>query len=122
MKKIDVLICDDHEGVREALKLILGDFYELSFAVDAKDAQEQLKQKFYGILILDVRMPGQSGLEALEDINKLSPRTKIIITTAYKIPETKKQALSLNVAGFLEKPFDSEKVLELVGRTAGNIR
>ena len=110
MVKKRILICDDEEGVRESLKLILEDDYSLSFASNGSEAIEEVKNSPVDIVILDIKMPKMSGFDILKEIKKISPRVKVIIASGYKSVETAKEAMKLGASEYITKPFDSEKV------------
>ncbi|MDD5423635.1 MAG: response regulator [Candidatus Omnitrophica bacterium] len=118
-KRKTVLICDDEEGVREALKLILEDDYDLSFAISGPEAIEKIRQGLPDLVILDIKMPKMNGLEALKHIKKLSPNTKVIIASGYKSVETAQESIKNGASDYLVKPFDSKLVLEAVKTVVG---
>lgn len=114
MAKKRILICDDEEGVRESLKLILEDDYELSFANTGIEALEKVKDEPPDIVILDIKMPKMSGLETLKRIKKISPKTKIIIASGYKSVETAQEAIKLGASDYIVKPFESNELLKKI--------
>ena len=93
MQKKKILICDDEEGVRESLKLILEDDYDLSFATTGNEAIEKTKKELSDLVILDIKMPKMSGLETLKELKKISPNTKVIIASGYKSVEAANEAI-----------------------------
>jgi len=110
-----ILICDDEEGIRESLKLVLGDHYDL-ITVDSGDmALEVLSHsKDIKVMLLDIKMPKTSGLDALQEIKKKFPNLKIIMVTGYKSVETAAEATRLGACGYIVKPFKSQEILETV--------
>ena len=110
-----ILICDDEEGIRESLKLILGDHYNL-MAVDSGDmALEVLSHsKDIKVMLLDIKMPKTNGLDVLQEIKKKYPQLKIIMVTGYKSVETAAEATRLGASGYIVKPFKSQEILETV--------
>jgi DNA-binding NtrC family response regulator len=112
-----ILICDDEEGIRESLKLVLGDHYDL-VAVDSGDmALEVLSHsKDIKLMLLDIKMPQTSGLDALQEIKKKFPQLKIIMVTGYKSVETAAESARLGACGYIVKPFKSQEILETVKR------
>jgi DNA-binding NtrC family response regulator len=115
MKKPKILICDDEEGIRESLNLILEKDYELIFAANAQECLNKLKaDKRIGLLLLDIKMPKLSGLDILKDVKSLNPSLKVIIVTGYKSVETATEASHLGADDYIVKPFESEEVLEKV--------
>ena len=82
MARPKILICDDEEGVREALKLVLDSRYDLTIAEDGEEAVTRISEAAYDILILDIKMPRMDGIEALKRIRQLAPSMPILILTA----------------------------------------
>lgn len=116
-----ILICDDEEGVRESLKLILSDFYDLIAVENAPMAKEVLSKSIQdvGLMLLDVRMPKENGLAALEDIKNTYPDLKVIIVTGYKSVEMATEAVRLGASGYIVKPFKSDEILAIVRKNLG---
>ncbi len=110
-----ILICDDEEGIRESLKIVLGDHYEL-VTVDSGDmALEVLSHnKDIKVMLLDIKMPKTNGLDVLQEIKKKYPRLRIIMVTGYKSVETAAEASRLGASGYIVKPFKSQEILETV--------
>ena len=115
-KQKRILICDDEEGVRESLNLILEDAYKLDFASSGDEAIQKIKSEDYDGILLDIKMPAKDGLETLEELRKISPGMKVIIVTGYQSVETATKAVQLGAMDYITKPFESEEVLEKVGR------
>ena len=115
-----ILICDDEEGVRESLKLILGDFYDLVVIDDPELLPEVLsKNKEIKLTLLDVKMPKVGGLDALKSIKKSFPSVNVIMVTGYKSVEIAAEATKLGACGYIVKPFKSEEILEKVKKVMG---
>ena len=113
-----ILICDDEEGIRESLKLILGDQYNLILTDNGEQCLESLaKDPAIGVVLLDIKMPRVHGLEVLEEIKKKFPDKKVIIVTGYKSVETATEASRLGANGYIVKPFKADEILESVGRS-----
>lgn len=110
MSKIQVLVCDDEEGVRESLKLILSGDCSLSFAVNGEEAVEHVKRHDPDLVIMDIKMPKMNGLEALGQIKKLKPQVRVMIITGYESSDVAAQAMRLGADDYLTKPFDRETV------------
>ncbi len=110
MPKIQVLVCDDEEGVRESLKLILSGEYSLSFAVNGEEAVEYVKRHDPDLVIMDIKMPKMNGLEALSQIKKLKPQIRVMMITGYESDDVAAQAMRIGADDYLTKPFDRETV------------
>jgi len=112
-----ILIVDDEEGIRESLKLILSDHYELMLTDDGSQCLDILSNADdIGLVLLDIKMPQVSGLNVLKEIKEKYPAMKVIMITGYKSVETASEATSLGAAGYIVKPFKSDEILEVVGR------
>ena len=110
-----ILICDDEEGIRESLKLILGDHYELILTEDGQQCLDCLHQaKDVTLVLLDIKMPQINGLDILKQIKDKHPSIKVMIVTGYKSVETAAQAVRLGASGYIVKPFKSEEILATV--------
>lgn len=116
-----IMIVDDEEGVRESLKLVLGDHYDLLVCETGGAALELLQTAHpeVGVIMMDIKMPKKSGLETLEELHKKYPKIKVIIVTGYKSVETAQEAVRLGASGYIVKPFKGDEILATVGK---NIR
>ena len=112
------MICDDEEGVRESLKLILSDFYDLVIVDGGQQALHTLAHtKDIGLIFMDIKMPKINGLDVLTEIKSQYPKIKIIMVTGYRSVETAAEAARLGASGYIIKPFKSEEILEAVKKT-----
>ena len=114
MRKANILICDDEEGVRETLKHMLGGDYELSFAVDGEAAVEHVKANDPAMAIMDIKMPKMNGLEALRKIKELKPGVRVLIITGYESTDVATEAIKLGADDYITKPFRQQKILTQV--------
>lgn len=110
-EKIKILLCDDHEAIRESVKVILDEpKYDLYFAVDGKEALEKAKAVKPKVILLDIKMPKLSGLDIIEKIISLAPEVKIIMISGYEHTEVIKEALSRGAVDYLPKSFSGEQL------------
>ena len=115
MKKPKILICDDEEGVRESLALILERDYEAIAATDGKQAMDKLKQdNEIKVVLLDIKMPKSNGLEILKKIKSSYPDTAVIMTTGYQTTEMAAEAIKLGALDYIIKPINSAAVLSSI--------
>lgn len=108
-----ILIADDLREMREALAALL-DSYEVLTAADGEEAMRLAAAGKPALLLLDVNMPGLSGLQVLELSAGLSPRPMVVMITAETDLETGIKAVSLGSYAYLTKPFDAGRVRETV--------
>jgi DNA-binding NtrC family response regulator len=110
-----ILIVDDEEGIRESLKLILSDFYELILSDGGEQALEILKNApDVGVVLLDIKMRKVHGLDVLREIKEKHPKVNVIMVTGYKSVETAAEAAKLGATGYIVKPFKAQEILETV--------
>jgi len=110
-----ILICDDEEGIRESLKLILADHYELVLTDNSEQCLEFLKNDpAIGAVLLDIKMPKTHGLDVLKEIKEKYPAQKVIIITGYRSVETASEAAGLGADGYIVKPFESKGILDSI--------
>lgn len=116
-----ILICDDEEGVRESLKLILSDYYELIVTDHPEQCLEVVKHSKddIGVVLLDIKMPKVNGLELLKAVKEVRPSLPAVMVTGYKSVETATEATKLGANGYIIKPFKSEEILATVKRVMG---
>jgi len=115
--KKKILICDDEEGIRESLKLILENDYDLIFSCSGKECLEKLEHhKDIKLILLDIKMPKQNGLEATREIKRVQPDIKIIIVTGYASPEIAQEASKAGADNYIVKPFETADILGKVNR------
>lgn len=99
-------------GVKVALK----DDYDLHFAEDGPKAIALAAQAKFDVAIMDIRMPGMSGLEVLGRLRESHPDLEVIMFTAYETTETMREALRLQACDYINKPFDLGTIRKAVDR------
>lgn len=113
-----LLIADDEYIEREALKSIINrnfpDQFLIFEAANGLETVEKAKENHLDIIFVDIKMPGQSGIEAIKQIRLDHTDTEIVIITAYDYFDYAKEAISLKVSEFLIKPIDVSAVVTLV--------
>ena len=107
-----VLVVDDEEGIRESIRMILSDEYEVLSAPDGEMALKILKARDLDLVFLDIRMPGMDGMEFLRRAKGMKPDVEIIIT-AFASLDTAVEALRYGVMDYIEKPFRVDRIIEL---------
>lgn len=122
MAKYRILIVDDHEVVRLGLKALLErhpQFEVIGEAGNAKEAIEQVTRLHPDVVLMDIRLPGTSGIEACETIVENHPETKVIILTSYAEDEMLFSAIRAGASGYVLKQIAAEELvraIESVGR------
>jgi two-component system response regulator DevR len=122
MVKQRVLLVDDHEVVRLGLKALLErhpQFDVIGEASNAREALEMVGNYHPDVVVMDIRLPGTSGIEACEDITSRYPETRVIMLTSYAEDEMLFSAIRAGASGYMLKQIGGEdlvKALEAVGR------
>ncbi len=115
-----IMIVEDEPHVSETLRRVLslpdGGGYEVECYGSGEPALARFQEMTFDLVITDLRMPGMSGLELLEQIHKISPGTRSILITAFGTPQVEDRAHRLADA-FLPKPFKMRSLLETVQQT-----
>jgi two-component system invasion response regulator UvrY len=114
-----VLIADDHAVFRRGLKETIGEaFPKVTFgeAKTAQEAVESVRRHDWEIVILDISMPGLSGLDILDDLRRLRPKLPILFLSMYPEEQYARRALKSGAAGYLTKDSIPEELKEAVRR------
>jgi two-component system, NtrC family, nitrogen regulation response regulator NtrX len=111
----NILIVDDESAIRESLRGVLEDEgYRVTDAASGEACLDQLQQKSFDVVLLDIWLPGMDGLQTLEQIRELETAPEVIIISGHGTIETAVRATKLGAFDFLEKPLSVERTLILV--------
>ena len=122
-KKPSVLIVDDDSTHRTMLRALIGGWgYDAFEADDGSTAMDQVQERPFDLVLMDVRMLKVSGLEALERIKAFNPAIPVTIMTAYSSVETAIEALKKGAYDYLTKPLDFDKLRLTLERAMEHIR
>jgi len=112
-----ILIVDDEKNIRMTLSQSLESLEtETDTAGNGEEALAKLKEKDFGLILLDIRMPGIDGMEVLRQVREIRPDIRIIMITAYGTIESAVEAIKLGAVDFLQKPFDPDEIRALVSK------
>ncbi len=117
-----IVIVDDHEVVRLGLRSLLerhSEFEIVGEAGNGREALEKVATLQPDVVVLDIRMPGMSGVEVCQQINERFPKTKVIMLTSYAEDEMLFAAIRAGAAGYVLKQIggdDLVRAIEAVGR------
>ena len=120
---MNVFIADDSPILIERLKTMLSDFPEVEIVGQAEDtygAIKSIKKLKPDLVILDIRMPGGSGIEVLQTIKKDRPDIKVIVFTNYPYPQYRKKCMDLGADFFFAKATESEQLPVAVSKLIKN--
>ena len=107
-----ILVIDDEASIRESLEVLLSlEGYTASMATDGEEGLRMLEANSYDLVLLDLALPGQSGLEILPQIKERQPDLPVIMITAYGTVDNVIEAVRAGAENFIQKPWDNEKLL-----------
>lgn len=117
MEEKKILVVDDEEIVRYSLVNILrGNGYDVDDVASAEEALQEFSKKSYHLVLTDLVLEGMGGLELLENVKVISPKTLVIVITGYGSIKTAVTALRLGVYDYLLKPCDEDELVIRVRR------
>lgn len=125
MTKINVVLADDHALVRNGIKAMLESDHDIQVIGEAGDGSEALAmaQKLHpDILVLDIRMPNMTGLEAAARLGQVSPETKAVILSMHDSEEYVLEALGAGAYGYLLKDTDKAEFIKALKQVHGGSR
>jgi DNA-binding NarL/FixJ family response regulator len=121
MKKIRVLLVDDHYIVRMGLKTIINDHSEMEVVGEAGNATEALREVERlrpDVILMDIRLPGESGIEATGQITKRFPQSKVVILTSFTDDSLVFRAISAGAVGYVLKQVEEDELLRAIAAAA----
>ncbi|MDP4693119.1 MAG: response regulator, partial [Opitutales bacterium] len=109
-----ILVIDDDDDLRYSLKRVLSGRNYSVLEADSGEAGLEMAQKHSPqVILLDNRMKGMSGMEALQHLRGINPNAMIILMTAYGTTQTTIEAMKFGAFDYIMKPFDLKKILSL---------
>lgn len=118
---IEVLVADDHAIIRDGLKKILADTSDLQVAGEASDGfqtLQQVRRRDWGLVVLDMSMPGRSGLELIKQLKAERPNTPILVFSMHPEEQYAVRAIRAGASGYLSKETDSDNLLPAMRKVA----
>lgn len=108
----NILVVDDEESIRYLLNQVLSiGGYECTLAADAAEARKLIKDRNFEMILCDVAMPGESGIDFIRYVAAEYPDTAIMMVTAVDNPKIAKTAMEAGIYGYLIKPFNVNEVI-----------
>ena len=118
-----ILIVEDEDIEREALRdWLTDDGYQVETAGEGEEALAAITEQDFGIVILDLKLPGKDGIEVLREAKEKRPKLKGVIITAYPSVETAVAATKEGAIDYLPKPFDLNHLERIVRDTMGPVQ
>ncbi len=107
-QKPHILIVDDEEKARQNLRDFISPRYDcdISEANDGESAIEKVKEKKPDVILLDVRMPGVSGIDVIQEIKPINPDARVMVISAWKSPDVANKAMEMGAFDYIDKPID----------------
>ena len=120
-----ILITEDHAVVRQGLKLILADHFKHAVIGEARNATEALARVWkdkWDVVVLDITMPGRSGLEVLKEIKRSKPRLPVLILSMHPEDQFAVRLLKAGASGYLTKESAGEELVGAIKKVVGGGR
>ena len=114
---IKILIADDHAIVRRGLKQIVADSHDMVVAGEASNGQEvvdKVLKSDYDLALLDISMPGRSGIDVLDQIRKEKPSLPVLMLSMYSEEQYAVRALKSGAAGYMTKKSVPDELIDAV--------
>lgn len=120
MMKEKILVVEDEKIMQESLRdWLMEDGFEVATAGDGEQALEVIGREEFGVVVLDLKLPGKDGVEVLKEARTKRPDLKAIIITAYPSVETAVEAMKFGAIDYVPKPFSPEVLERLIERALG---
>ncbi len=117
--KMKIVIADDHTVVRQGLRMILANAFKRANFAEAENVPELynlLKQMAYDVVVLDLSMPGGSGLDVLKQIKHLYPNLPVLVLSMYPEDQYAVRALKAGAAGYLTKESAAQELVTAINK------
>ncbi len=117
-RTIDILVVDDDADIRHFFDLLLTkEGYCVTTIGDPYEAIQLIKKDpKFKLILLDIRLPGLTGIEALEDLRTIRRDIPVVLMTANPSMETAVEAMKYGASDYIEKPFDNDVILKTIAR------
>lgn len=110
-----ILVVDDEKNIRMTLSHCLKDQnYDIEIAINGDEALKKIESDNYDLILLDIKMPGLTGMEVLEKIRQNGNKVDVIMMTAYGTIERAVEAMKLGAIDFISKPFTPVEIRNIV--------
>ena len=113
MEKKKILIIDDERNIRMTLTYCLeSEGYQVDTAINGEEGLDILlnQKKIYDLILLDIKMPGKTGMEVLKELRENENKSNVIMMTAYGTIKEAVTAIKLNAIDFISKPFTPDQI------------
>ena len=120
--KIEVLVADDHAIIRDGLRKILADTDDLVVAGEASNgnaAIDKVRERDWGLVVLDLTMPGRNGLDLIRQIKAERPKLPILVFSMHQEEQYAVRAMRSGASGYLSKQSDGDLLIPAMRKVAG---
>jgi DNA-binding NtrC family response regulator len=122
MARKSILVVDDEKNQREILETILsGEGYDVTTASSGEAAMKFVQSRRFDLVLTDLKMTGMSGLDLLKELTNFDKSIIVILLTAHGSVDSAVDSLRLGAFDYLQKPYDSEKLLETISRALNKL-
>lgn len=123
MSRKSILVVDDEKGQREILEMILSEEgYDVTTASSGEAAMKFVADRHFDLVLTDLKMTGMSGLDLLKELTDFDKSIIVILLTAHGSVDSAVDALRLGAFDYLQKPYDSEKLLDAISRALTQLK
>ena len=106
---------DDNTNLTKTMTFVLKrKGYFVTTAKNGLEAVNKVKEQFFKLIFMDIKMPHMNGVEAYKRIKKISPETTVMMMTAYAVEDLVEEAIQEGASGIIYKPLDLDNVISLV--------
>jgi len=119
---IRIVLADDHPIVREGLKQVLSTAADLAVVGEAQNGQEVLqrvRELDFDVLLLDMSMPGKSGIELIKQVRAEKPRLRVLVLSMHQEQQYAVRAIKAGASGYLTKESASAQLVSAIRKVAG---
>lgn len=109
--RASILVVDDKPNMLQLFERLLADKHDVTTASDGEEAIAKILAGTFDLVVSDLRMPGAGGLDVLRAVKQASPRTEVILMTAYATVENAVEAMKEGAYDYLTKPFDPDEAV-----------
>jgi len=120
-----ILLVDDHPVVRQGIKQVLSDAFhpaQMGEASNAEEGMAEIKSTEWDVLVLDLSLPGTSGLDLLKDLRRERPTLPVLVLSMYSPDQFARRAMNAGASGYLTKDSNPNELIKAVGEVIAGRR
>jgi DNA-binding NtrC family response regulator len=121
--KLRIMLVDDEKIVGDRLgPWLVKQGYEVEVFLDGKQALERFEESPFDIVVTDIRMAEVDGIQVLDRVMEISPRTRVIVITGYALLETARETQVKGAFDFIAKPFHLDDLKQIIDQAVDSLR